>query len=475
MRIPICLFLALGAVASTRAESPSRPNILFFLSDDQRAGFLGCAGHPILKTPNIDRLAARGTRFTNACVTTSICAAGRASILTGLHERTHKFTFGTPPIPLEYTEASYPAVLRRVGYRTGFVGKFGVAVPKGQREVMFDQFVPLGRNPYHKNQQDGSTRHVSEIAGDHAVTFLQQQDEDTPFCLSLSFNAPHAEDGDKENHYPWPKAVDGWYEVVEIPAPRLGDRRIFDGQPKFLRQSMNRDRWYWRWDTEAKYQKNVRAYYRMISGVDHVIGRVLDELDRLGLAQKTIVIFSSDNGYYRGDRGFAGKWSHYEQSLRVPLIIYDPRWPREHGLDAHPVLNIDIPATILEYAGLPTPLHYQGRRLNGLTRGLDPGPWRSDSFHEHLFDHAKIPKWEGIRARRYVYARYFEQEPPFEFLHDRQEDPDQLKNYASDPKYAGILSVMRARCDQRRDELGGVYSGENFPTLKSLRARKRKS
>lgn len=468
----LSLFFTACSLTSVLAETAERPNILFFLSDDQRADFLGCAGHPVLKTPHIDRLAAGGTRFTNACVTTSICAASRASILTGLHERSHRFTFGTPPIAEEHSETSYPAVLRRAGYRTGFVGKFGVAVTPGQETVMFDQFIPLGRNPYHKKQKDGSTRHVSEIAGDHAVAFLKEQDKAQPFCLSVSFNAPHAEDSDKENQFPWPKAVDGLYDELTIPAPRLSDPGIFASQPAFLRDSMNRDRWYWRWDTPEKYQRNAKAYYRMISGIDHVIGRVLRQLEQLGLAENTIVIFSGDNGYYKGSRGFAGKWSHYEESLRVPLIIYDPRHERHDGLEDRPVLNIDIPATILEYAGLPTPLHYQGSRLNRLARGQYPGSWRSDSFHEHLFDNPNIPKWEGIRGRRYVYARYIEvPEGPFEFLHDLQEDPDQRRNVAADASYADALTVMRARCDQRRDELGGAYSLENFPTLRSLRAK----
>ncbi len=473
MRPIMFSLLALAwSLVQAPAESGSSPNIVFFLSDDHRAGFLGCAGHPILKTPAIDRLAARGTRFTNACVTTSICAASRASILTGLHERTHKFTFGTPPISLPHSESSYPAVLRAAGYRTGFVGKFGVAVTKGQKEAMFDRFVPLGRNPYHKKQADGSTRHVSQIAGDHAIAFLREQESDHPFCLSVSFNAPHAEDSDKENHYPWPKAVDGLYDDLTMPEPRLADPRLFAAQPAFLRQSMNRDRWYWRWDTPAKYQKNVKAYYRMISGVDHVIGRVLGELESLGLNDNTVVIFSGDNGYYKADRGFAGKWSHYEESLRVPLVIFDPRHVRDHGVEHRPVLNIDIPATILQYAGVATPLHYQGARLNGLARGLGPGPWRSDSFHEHLFDRQEIPKWEGIRGSRYVYARYFEQEPPFEFLHDLEVDPDQRRNFSNEASHKDILTIMRARCDQRRDELGGEYNLEKFPTNRSLRAKR---
>ncbi|MGM0487729.1 MAG: sulfatase-like hydrolase/transferase, partial [Planctomycetota bacterium] len=160
-RLLTFLVLSLLSIpAFTRVNADQPPNIIFFLSDDQRADFLGCAGHPIVKTPHIDNLAADGTRFENAFVTTSICAASRATLFTGLWERSHKYTFGTPPIDMAMIEASYPAVLKRAGYRTGFVGKFGVNAGEGGVEEMFDSFVPLGRNPYFKKQDEGSPRHL---------------------------------------------------------------------------------------------------------------------------------------------------------------------------------------------------------------------------------------------------------------------------------------------------------------------------
>jgi len=442
------------------ASGRSRPNILFFLVDDQRDDTLGCAGHPILKTPVIDSLAGRGVRFRNMFVTTSICAASRASILTGLHERTHRYTFGTPPIRREHTDMSYPVLLRKAGYHTGFIGKFGVGVERGVKEQMFDFFRPLGRNPYFKKQPDGSMRHITELCGDRAEEFLGGVPEGKPFCLSISFNAVHAEDSDKKDHYPWPKAVDGMYEDVEIPPPRLSDPAIFESQPAFLKVSLNRQRYFWRWDTPEKYQKNMRAYFRMISGMDRVIGRVLAALRDRGLDENTVVIYSGDNGYYMGDRGFAGKWSHYEQSLRVPLIIYDPRLPEaKRGRVLDPVaLNVDLPATMLELAGQAVPETYTGRSLVPFLNGQTPARWRTDFFCEHLMDHKAIPKWEGVRGERYVYARYFEQNPVYEFLHDLKTDPDQLKNFADDPDYASALVTMRRRCDELRDAYGGPYT-----------------
>ena len=156
----------------------------------------------------------------------------------------------------------------------------------------------------------------------------------------------------------------------------------------------------------------------------------------------------ADHGFFMGDRGFAGKWSHYEESLRVPLIIYDPRLPpRNRGVVAnHMALNIDVSATMLELAGLERPAHYEGRSLLPLLQGKDVKDWRRDFFCEHSVQHPRIPKWEGVRGERFVYARYFDQQPVFEFLHDLQTDPDQLANLASHPDYQEELVRLRDRC-----------------------------
>jgi arylsulfatase A-like enzyme len=432
-----------------------KPNILFLLVDDQRNDTLGCAGHPIIRTPVIDSLAAGGVRFSNAFVTTSICAASRASLLTGLYERTHRYTFGTPPLSSAHMAESYPALLRAAGYRTGFIGKYGVRTEGEPEPAMFDYFKPHGGNPYFKPQPDGSLRHETEVAGDRAIDFLEGNPEGRPFCLSISFNASHAADWDLENHFPWPKAVDGMYEDVEIPAPRLSDPAIFANHPEFLKTSMNRKRYFWRWDTPEKYQKNMRAYFRMLSGIDRVIGRIRRELARLHLIDNTVIIYMADNGYYMGDRGFAGKWSHYEQSLRVPLIVYDPRLskPNRGAVQEEMALNIDIPATMLQLAGVEIPAGYQGRSITPLLRGGGVREWRDDFFCEHLMDNPDIPKWEGVRGKRYVYARYIEQEPAYEFLHDLETDPDQLVNLAADPGYGEILAALSKRCDELKDTL----------------------
>lgn len=439
---------AIGSRAHGEEAVADRPNILFFFIDDQRNDTLGVAGDRMARTPTIDRIARQGVRFQNAFVTTSICAASRASVFTGLTERTHGYTFGEPPIRREHVETSYPAMLRSAGYRTGCIGKFGVKTETEPDKTMFDFFSNRDR-PYLRKQPDGSVRHIDEINMEHAIEFLDGCSNEQPFSLQVCFSSTHAEDSDKENHYPCIDAVKGMFEDTVFPPPLLDSPEIFENQPAFLRESMNRERFFWRWDTPEKYQKNMRAYYRLLAGVDYMIAQITAKLEKQGLADNTVIIYAGDNGYYMAERGFAGKWSHYEESLRVPLIIYDPRAPknlRGRVLDSM-ALNIDIPATILDLAEVAVPERYQGRSLMPWLTGNTPEQWRTDFFCEHRMKHEKIPTWEGIRDQRYVYARYDGQDPPYEFLHDLEKDPYQLQNYVEDDAYASILDELRKRCD----------------------------
>ena len=223
-----------------------------------------------------------------------------------------------------------------------------------------------------------------------------------------------------------------------------------------LKDSINRDRYFWRWDTPDKYQSNIRAYFRMITGIDNVVGRVREALAEQGLAENTIIVYSADNGYYMGDRGFAGKWSHYEQSLRVPLIIYDPRLPTDKtGRNVQNLaVNFDLPATFVDWAGVDKPESYDGRSLRPLVEAQQPEDWRRDFFCEHVVL-APTLTWEGVRGERYVYARYFDQDPDSEFLHDLKTDPDQLKNLVNDEAHKEVLQQMRDRCDELVAQYGG--------------------
>ena len=449
LTLPLVLF---SLVLSGFLIADDRPNIIFFFADDQRHDTLGCAGHPILETPTIDKLAEEGVRFTNMFVTRSTCWASRTTILTGLTARSSVKGDGSDQIKPEALTELFPNLLRDAGYRTGFYGKWHAKMPKGFKpEEHFDEYERIFRRPYFKTMPDGSKRHETELIADRGIEFLKSQKEnDQPFCLNLWFNAGHAEDNDRvpgTGHFPWPKAMDGKYEDIEIPRPRLSDPAIWEAHPEFLKTSNHRERYHWRWDTPDKYQINMRAYFRMLSGIDHAISRVLSILEEEGLADNTIVVYSADNGFYMGDRGFAGKWSHHEQSQRVPLIIYDPRQPKERRgrlLDTM-ALNLDLPSTFLDWAGVAIPTSYQGASLKPALQGeTSTGDWRKDFYCEH-FNPRYSMSWEGVRGERFKYARYTDQDPEYEFLHDLENDPDELVNLVENSEFESILKRLRKR------------------------------
>ena len=192
----------------------------------------------------------------------------------------------------------------------------------------------------------------------------------------------------------------------------------------------------------------VKGYYRMISGIDLVLGRILAELRRLVLDKNTIIIFSSDNGYFLGERGYAGKWLMYDLSIRVPLIIYDPRAPKENRglLRKELVLNIDIPTTILDLACLPIPDKYQGWSLKPLLRRGKPD-WRNEIFCEELWDNPEIPQSECIRTDRWKYIQY-PRHPEYVELFDLKTDPQEKHNLARLPQYQATIEELRGHCQQ---------------------------
>jgi arylsulfatase A-like enzyme len=418
--------------------------------------------NPMIHTPEMDRLAKEGVRFENAFVTTPICAASRASLLCGMVERTHRYTFKTPPLADEFLAVSFPRLLKDAGYHTAYVGKFGVTVPTNGTKKLYDDFHET-KHPYWQKQKDGSQRHLTDIEGDFAMQFLEEHARSgsgKPFCLTIGFNAPHADDPEPQQ-YAWQKEVDALYRNVTVPKPPLSDPEFYDQLPDYLRDgTMNRHRWYWRFDFESKRQQMTKGYWRMISGVDLVIGRLRQKLETLNLAANTIIVLMGDNGYFLGERGYAGKWLPYEPSIRVPLLMFDPT-----GLFTRPglrpkafALNIDLPPTFLALAGVPAPKKMQGRSLLPLAKGENPNDWRKDFWIEHLMMEPSIRKHEGVRTERYKYSRYFEALPVLEELYDLQEDPQESINLVNSPTHKKILQQLRTRTNQLRAEYGGEFS-----------------
>jgi arylsulfatase A-like enzyme len=438
-------FLA-GAAASawqTSAQSPKRPNILFLLTDDQRSDALGCMGNRIIQTPVIDQLASEGVTFLNNFCATAICMTSRACIFTGQYERTHGVSAFAQSLSPEAFSRTYPALLRKAGYRTGFIGKFGLGGELPATE--FDYFKGFPGQGRYVQVKEGKPIHLTDLQGDQALEFLENSEQ--PFCLSISFKAPHVQDEEKDpGRFHFAPRFESLYKEDTIPIPKTAHERYFDAMPAFLQNSEGHNRWKMEFSTPEDYQRSVKGYYRLITGVDIVVGRILDSLERQNLLDNTVIIFTSDNGFFLGERELSGKWLMHEESIRTPLIIRDPRLPRAlRGKRRREMtLNVDVAPTILSLAGLPPSQYTQGRNLSPLTRGESPA-WRNEFYYSHLFAHPIIPKSEGIRNERWKYIRYIESEPLYEELYDLRDDPHEERNLARASAHASQLTTMRDR------------------------------
>lgn len=443
--------------ADPQASSRPRPNILVIITDDQPQNGLGCMGNRLIQTPHMDALAAEGVLFTNAFATTSICCCNRATILTGQTMRRHGITDFDKPLSAAAFSNTYPALLRQAGYRTGFLGKFAIGRPDPEivhLSLPADQFDTWYGFPqsidFHQTVA-GEVRYLTTVMTEKAAEFLRDNPVDRPFCLTVALKEPHG---------PWnyfdPDVPDPYADVT-IPRPPSFTQEAFDALPDFLRSSLNASRSQgWRQDPE-QYQEWMRTTYRLVARADMAVGQIMAALRDGGHDGNTVVIFTSDNGALLGAHGLGGKWLMYEESIRVPLIVRDPRLPpSQRGRRCTEMaLSIDLAPTVLGLAGLPAPAAMQGRDLGPLVRG-EPVRWREDWYYEHTYadpPQHPIPRSEGVRSTRWKYTRYTDVTPVYEQLFDLAEDPREMHNLAGDPAHAAMLTTLRTRCDEYRRQL----------------------
>lgn len=469
-------------VLQVNLSAANRPNIVFLFSDDQAYDTLGCYGNPDVKTPNIDRLAARGIAFDRHYNTTSICMASRANVMTGLLEYRHGTNFDKGPMPRRLWLQSYPMLLREAGYLTAFGGKFGFEIsgqPAEQAKQLervyrklpvkeFDFWVGgIGQTHYMTAKNKYLARyskqypHSSRAYGAAGQEFIRQSKASgKPFCLTLFFKAPH------RPTTPDPIFDDVYRDVTFRKLPNYGRRagehlapqsRLGRQYPRFIE---------WGYHTDQTYQETLRIYNQLIYGVDYAVGMVMKELEEQGVAENTLIIFSSDNGYFNGSHGLGSKVLHYEEGSRVPLIIVDPRVPDSlrDTRNASVTGNIDITATILDAAGLEVPAGMDGVSLMPIVRG------RKTSVRKTL---PLIQAWGPVGTysfgiatdqHKYLYWPYGEGMTPSEELFDITRDPYELRNHLKDPDYADVLADMRSAYDSEvaRIELPGVASNCRF-------------
>ena len=467
--LPALVFLLTLSAALPAADK--RPNILFIFTDDHAPHAIGAYGSKINKTPNMDKLAREGMIFHNSFCTNSICGPSRAVILTGKHS--HLNGFMTNGNTFDGSQQTFPKLMRKAGYQTAMVGKWHLKTePTG-----FDFWeVLIGQGPYYnppmRTPQGNKkyTGYTTEIVTDIALDFLKnKRDKEKPFVLMYQHKAPH------RNWAPGPGYLN-MYDDVTIPEPATlfdkwenrtsaaktqtmtierhlsaNDLKLttprgltkeqlaawnaaYGPKNEAFRKAKLEGKALVRW----KYQRYIKDYLRCIAAVDDNIGRVLGYLDDEGLAGNTIVIYSSDQGFYLGDHGWFDKRWMYEESLRMPLIV---RWPgviKPGSTNHHLVQNLDYAETFLDVAGIAIPDDMQGRSLAPLFRGESPADWR-DSIYYHYLEYPgahSVRRHYGVRTRTHKLIRYYninEWE-----LFDLSKDPDELMSVHGKEEYASV-------------------------------------
>jgi arylsulfatase A-like enzyme len=462
------LLSAMGCAATITplfSASKKRPNILFIMSDDHAAHAISSYGSRINKTPHIDRLATGGMRFNNCFVTNSICTPSRGVIMTGQYS--HLNGVKTLADPLDPARDNVAKRLQAAGYTTAVIGKWHLhKEPSG-----FDYWNILpGQGLYYdpvfneNGQQKKHKGYCTDLIGDFSIEWLKNRDRSKPFFLMSHHKAPHR---------PWqpgPKYRDMLAnETVAEPSTLYDDyenrgqgardakMRVGEHMTKTDLKTDPRPDLPPNEQRKWAYQLYMKDYLRCVQSVDDNVGRLLDYLEQEGTANDTIVIYTSDQGFFLGDHGWFDKRFMYEECLRMPLLI---RYPAaiENGAENNDiVLNLDFPETFLDYAGAKVPSEMQGRSLRPLLEGKTPRDWRQSMYYRywmHLADHY-VPAHYGVRTKRHKLIYYYGQplgaagslpEPksPYWELFDLEKDPREMKSVYEDPRYASVVKTLKA-------------------------------
>lgn len=508
--------------------SEQRPNIIYILGDDHRVEQQGCMGHPIVQTPNIDALARDGVLFTHAFCTSPACTPSRACHYTGQWERRHGINFnsGSSLEPSAW-ERSFPMQLKKAGYYLGWVGKNHVPAGGGRRgydsgyfEEVFDYWYGNhGHSGFYPKEQAGPGGRIYsnaradtqvEIFEEGALNFLDPQKsfiescarplprrpEQQPFCLCVTFNLPHAygtgnmqlrptDDElyitryrDRFDEVPLPATYVAFGSIEEPRVPVEVYNGIYLASYDYVRMP------------RTLRERRIREY-QTITGMDRMVGHLRETLERLGLADNTIIVFSTDHGIHHGEHGLGGKCFLYEEDIRIPLAIYDPR-RRDRAIARtreELVVVPDLAPTVMDLCGLSIPDSMQGRSLRPLLDGEQP-EWRQEIFTEQLMDIQNYPRSESVRTGDWKYIRYFArtedpqqagktfrgtlddynacltstlrgEEPVYEELFGLKDDPGETTNLAQDSRYADDLARLRGRVG----ELARAAKGDDSPPL----------
>ena len=489
----LCTFLL--AVTATVAAPP---NIVFIFSDDHAYQAISAYGdaRQLLATPNIDRIAKAGMRFDRCVVPNSICGPARATVLTGKYSHLNGYPNNAGNARFDGAQVTFPKLLQKAGYQTAMIGKWHL----GSDPTGFDfwQVLP-GQGAYYNPPmtRNGAaiqnSGYVTDIITDVSLDWLQRRDKTKPFLLMCQHKAPHREwepalrhlDADGDRHYAEPPTLFDDYagrglaehdqdmtiektmteaDLKLKPPPRLTpeQRKAWDAyyEPRnaAFRAANPQGRDLTRW----KYQRYLHDYLATLRSVDESVGRVLDYLEKEGLAENTIVVYASDQGFYLGEHGWFDKRWIFEESLRTPLLV---RWPgvtKPGSANRDLVSNLDFAETFLEAAGVPVPAEMQGRSLVPILRGKRPADWRTSfyyQYYEYPAPHRVRPHY-GVVTDRYKLVRFYGTGEDYWELFDLEKDPHELRSVYGEAAYTATQGELEKELTRLRREL---KAPENVP------------
>ncbi|MEO7651121.1 MAG: sulfatase [Bryobacteraceae bacterium] len=466
----------LGASGTARAAGNKQPNILYIMSDDHAAHAISAYGSKINRTPNIDRLASGGMRLTNCFCTNSICTPSRAAILTGQYS--HKNGVYTLADKLDTNRNNVAKELKGAGYQTAMIGKWHLVndptgfdywnILPGQGVYYDPVFLDQGVKKQHKG-------YCTDLIGDFSLDWLKQRDRSKPFFLMCHHKAPHR---------PWDPAPkyakmlenesvpepDNLYDHYEGKARSVADTKMKVGEDntkRDLKVDIPADL---KGDALRKwaYQRYIKDYLRCVQSVDDNVGRLLDYLDAERIANETIVIYTSDQGFFLGDHGMFDKRLMYEESLRMPFLVRYPGVIKAKSVNDDIVRNVDFAPTFLDFAGGKASPEMQGRSFRPNLEGRSPKNWRTAMYYRYWMHNSNdhhVPAHYGVRTKQYKLIYFYgkplgmrgagEQvtEPDWE-LYDLKKDPREMKNVYRDPAYKNVVDKLKTELDTLQKEVG---------------------
>lgn len=458
-----CAILAGTSCSEIKKQAP---NIIFIMADDHAAQAVSAYGSIINTTPNIDRLASEGAIFMNSFCTNSICAPSRAVILTGKYSHINGVKDNLTAF--DGSQETFPKLLQTLGYQTALVGKWHLkSDPTG-----FDYWNILpGQGEYHnpKMIENGvESRHkgyVTDIITDQALQWLNKLDENKPFCLLVHHKATHANWETDEKH-------SGMFSGMEIPEPETFNDDYRNRVPQLRKYDLAIGTYQWNLHYKYRfgempdktdmqevkkwmYQRYIKDYLKCVASLDDNVGRILKYLDETGLMENTIVIYTSDQGFFLGEHGLYDKRLMYEESLRMPLLIRYPEEIKPASVINNMVLNLDFAETILDYAGAVIPGSMQGKSFRYLAQGKSDPSWRNSMYYRFYEKQYGLGPIEGVRTDRYKLIHYLYDGEGFEMF-DLENDPHEMQNLYYSERHTKIM-------EQLKEDMRNLKTDYKFP------------